>query len=78
MHLVGQQERIDLPLYMYQLTMEEAWSTHGTSLPYGMFLAKFVMAQGVMINDGELRTSVSSALNKATMLRSKGKGRALV
>lgn len=78
MHLVGQQEQIDLPLYMYQLIMEEAWSTHGTSLPYDVFLAKFVMAQGVMISDGEPHTSVSSALNKVTMLRSKGQGGALV
>lgn len=62
--------RIDLLLYMYQLIVEEAWSAHGTSLSYGVFLTKFLMAPGIVISDGEQRTPVSSALNKAMMSRS--------
>ena len=57
---------------MYQLIGDEVWSMHGTSLPYGVFLAKFLADWGVLICDEELRTPVGSALNKATMSRSKG------
>ncbi|KAB1225211.1 hypothetical protein CJ030_MR1G025756 [Morella rubra] len=74
MLLVGQQTKIDLLLYMYNLIVDEAWSMHDTSLPYGVFLTKFLMDRGVIVSDGEPRTPIDSALNKATMSRSKGQG----
>lgn len=74
MLLVGQQTRIDLPLYMYKLIVEEAWSMQGTSLPYGVFVTRYLEDHSVPTHDGELRTPVGSTINKATMSKSKGQG----
>ncbi|KAB1222750.1 hypothetical protein CJ030_MR2G026844 [Morella rubra] len=71
MLLVGQQTRIDLSLYMYNLIVDDAWSMHGTGLPYGVFMTNFLIDRGVVVNDTKLRTPISSALNKAMLSRSK-------
>lgn len=77
MHLLGQQTWINLPLYMYELILDEAWSTHSHSLSYSVFLTEFLNDQGVVIGDQETHKVVMSALNKATMSSSKGQEEAL-
>ena len=38
MLLLSQQTRIDFPLYIFELIMDEAWEIKEYSLPYGVFL----------------------------------------
>ncbi|KAB1211839.1 putative cysteine-rich receptor-like protein kinase 31 [Morella rubra] len=49
MLLLGQQTRIDFPLYMFELIMDEAWGIKEYSLPYGVFLTQFLISRGVVI-----------------------------
>ncbi|KAB1223932.1 hypothetical protein CJ030_MR2G000633 [Morella rubra] len=49
MLLLGQQTRIDFPLYMFELIMDEAWEIKEYSLPYGVFLTQFLISRGVVI-----------------------------
>ncbi|KAB1220597.1 hypothetical protein CJ030_MR3G015850 [Morella rubra] len=75
--LTGQQTRIDFPLYMFELIMDEAWEIKEYSLPYGVFLTQFLISRGVVIAASDTRKEVKSALNKFTLSRSRGQEGAL-
>ncbi|KAB1208314.1 Serine carboxypeptidase-like 18 [Morella rubra] len=77
MLLLGQQTRIDFPLYMFELIMDEAWEIKEYSLPYGVFLTQFLISRGVVIAASDTRKEVKSALNKFTLSRSRGQEGAL-
>ncbi|KAB1219941.1 putative disease resistance RPP13-like protein 1 [Morella rubra] len=47
MLLLGQQTRIDFPLYMFEVIMDEAWEIKEYSLPYGVFLTQFLISRGL-------------------------------
>ena len=72
MLLLGQHTRIDFPLYMFKLIMDEAWGIKEYSLPYGVFLTQFLIFRGVVIAASDTRKEVKSALNKFTLSRSWG------
>ncbi|KAB1219358.1 hypothetical protein CJ030_MR3G001159 [Morella rubra] len=77
MLLLGQQTRIDFPLYMFEVIMDEAWEIKEYSLPYGVFLTQFLISRGVVIAASDTRKEVKSALNKFTLSRSRGQEGAL-
>ncbi|KAB1219444.1 hypothetical protein CJ030_MR3G001073 [Morella rubra] len=60
MLLLGQQTRIDFPLYMFELIMDEAWGIKEYSLPYGVFLTQFLISRGVVIAASDTRKESSS------------------
>ncbi|KAB1216259.1 hypothetical protein CJ030_MR4G020687 [Morella rubra] len=60
MLLLGQQTRIDFPLYMFELIMDEAWEIKEYSLPYGVFLTQFLISRGVVIAASDTRKESSS------------------
>ncbi|KAB1219955.1 hypothetical protein CJ030_MR3G022811 [Morella rubra] len=55
MLLLGQQTRIDFPLYMFEVIMDEAWEIKEYSLPYGVFLTQFLISRGVVIAASDTR-----------------------
>ncbi|KAB1221417.1 hypothetical protein CJ030_MR2G013141 [Morella rubra] len=55
MLLLGQQTRIDFPLYMFEVIMDEAWEIKEYSLPYSVFLTQFLISRGVVIAASDTR-----------------------
>ncbi|KAB1220454.1 hypothetical protein CJ030_MR3G009914 [Morella rubra] len=75
--LLGLQTRINFPLYMFELIIDEAWRIKDYSLSYGVFLTQFLISQGVVIAAEETHKGVMNVLNKFTLSRSKGQEGAL-
>ncbi|KAB1216801.1 hypothetical protein CJ030_MR4G015415 [Morella rubra] len=55
-----EQTRIDFPLYMFEVIMDEAWEIKEYSLPYGVFLTQFLISRGVVIAASDTRKESSS------------------
>ncbi|KAB1223153.1 hypothetical protein CJ030_MR2G016454 [Morella rubra] len=59
--------RIDFPLYMFELIMDDAWGIKDNNLPYSVFLTQFLIQRGVVIYvmidlDSRVGATVKTAL----------------